>query len=227
MKSVTVKNLKKIYPLGSTEVHALRGINLEIEKGEFYVLAGPSGSGKSTLLNIIGCLDRATEGQVWLEDMEVSRYGEAELNKIRLHHIGFIFQSFNLISVLNVFENIELPLLIRKDINAKERRKRVSELIEKVGLTKQINQKPYELSGGQQQRVAIARALVTKPRVVLADEPTANLDSRTGMEIIDLMHEMNRQGSTTFIFSSHDQKVIDRASRVFHMADGMGKESVS
>lgn len=227
MRSVTVKSLKKVYPLGSTEVHALRGIDLEIKKGEFFVLAGPSGSGKSTLLNIIGCLDHATEGQVWLEDMEVSQYSEAELNRIRLHHIGFIFQSFNLISVLNVFENIELPLLIRRDIHAKEKRERVNELIEKVGLTKQINQKPYELSGGQQQRVAIARALVTKPKIVLADEPTANLDSRTGIEIIDLMHEMNYQGSTTFIFSSHDQKVIDRASRVFHMVDGLGRESAS
>jgi putative ABC transport system ATP-binding protein len=227
MRSVIVKGLKKVYPLGSTEVHALRGIDLEIEKGEFFVLAGPSGSGKSTLLNIIGCLDHATEGRVWLEDMEVSRCSDAELNRIRLHHIGFIFQSFNLISVLNVYENIELPLLIRKDIKPKEKRERVSELIEKVGLTDQINQKPYELSGGQQQRVAIARALVTSPKIVLADEPTANLDSRTGIEIIDLMHEMNRQRGTTFIFSSHDQKVIDRASRVLHMSDGMGRECAS
>jgi putative ABC transport system ATP-binding protein len=227
MKSVTVNGLKKVYPLGSTEVHALRGIDLEIEKGEFFVLAGPSGSGKSTLLNIIGCLDHATEGRVWLEDIEVSRCSDAELNRIRLYHIGFIFQSFNLISVLNVYENIELPLLIRKDIKPKEKRERVCELIEKVGLTNKINQKPYELSGGQQQRVAIARALVTNPKIVLADEPTANLDSRTGIEIIDLMHEMNRQRGTTFIFSSHDQKVIDRASRVFHMADGMGRECVS
>ena len=225
MRSVRVKGLKKNYPLGNTEVHALRGIDLEINKGEFFVLAGPSGSGKSTLLNIIGCLDHATEGKVWLEDMEVSSYSDAELNSIRLHHIGFIFQSFNLISVLNVYENIELPLLIRNDIRPKEKRNRINEFIEKVGLTKQINQKPYELSGGQQQRVAIARALVTRPKIVLADEPTANLDSQTGIEIIELMHEMSRQRSTTFVFSSHDSKVIDRASRVFYMEDGMGREN--
>ncbi len=223
MRSVTVKSLKKIYPLGKTEVHALRGIDLEVSKGEFFVLAGPSGSGKSTLLNIIGCLDHPTEGDVWLEDMEVSRYSDAQLNKVRLYHIGFIFQSFNLIPVLNVYENIELPLLVRRDIRRSERRERVIELIEKVGLTNQVNHRPCELSGGQQQRVAIARALVTKPKIVLADEPTANLDSRSGIEIIELMHQMNRQQSTTFIFSSHDQKIIEMASRVFYLEDGCGK----
>ncbi len=184
MVSVSVKNVKKVYPLGKTEVYALRGIDLEIEKGGFCVLAGPSGSGKSTMLNLIGCLDYPTEGEIWLEDMETTRYTEADLNKIRLHHIGFIFQSFNLISVLNVYENVELPLLIRKDVSPAERRKRVLSLIDRVGLTKQIKQKPYELSGGQQQRVAIARALVTQPKIVLADEPTANLDSQTGIDIV-------------------------------------------
>jgi putative ABC transport system ATP-binding protein len=223
MKSVIVKNLKKVYPLGKTEVHALRGIDLEVSKGEFFVLAGPSGSGKSTLLNIIGCLDHPTEGEVWLEDMEVSRYTDAQLNKVRLYHIGFIFQAFNLIPVLNVYENIELPLLVRKDIRRGERRDRVNELIEKVGLSKHVNHRPFELSGGQQQRVAIARALVTKPKIVLADEPTANLDSRSGIEIIDLMHQMNRQHSTTFIFSSHDHKIIEKANRVFYLEDGCGK----
>ncbi len=224
MKSVTVKNIKKIYSLGKTEVHALRGIDLDIEKGEFCVIAGQSGSGKSILLNFIGCLDYPTEGEIWLEDMEISGYSEKELNKIRLFHIGFIFQSFNLIPVLNVYENVELPLLIRKDISSGERRKRVLYLIEKVGLTKQMKQKPLELSGGQQQRVAIARALVTKPKVVLADEPTANLDSVTGIEIINLMQEINMQESTTFIFSSHDPKVINKASLVFYLEDGKRKE---
>lgn len=223
MKSVTVKNLKKIYPLGRTEVHALRGIDLEVSKGEFFVLAGPSGSGKSTLLNIIGCLDHPSEGEVWLEDMEVSRYTDAQLNKVRLCHIGFIFQAFNLIPVLNVYENIELPLIVRKDIRRKERMERVNELIEKVGLAKQVNHRPCELSGGQQQRVAIARALVTRPKIVLADEPTANLDSRSGIEIIDLMHQMNREQSTTFIFSSHDSKIIEKANKVFYLEDGREK----
>lgn len=225
MKSVTVNNVKKDYPLGKTEVHALRGIHLEIEKGEFCVLAGPSGSGKSTLLNLIGCLDYPTEGEIWLEDMETGRYTEAELNKVRLHHIGFVFQAFNLISVLNVFENVELPLLIRKDVSSVERRKRVLELIDRVGLSTQMKQKPFELSGGQQQRVAIARALVTRPKIVLADEPTANLDSHTGIEVINLMHAINQQESTTFIFSSHDPKVIDRASMVFYLEDGLRKEN--
>lgn len=225
MNSVIVKNVRKVYPLGKTEVHALRGINLEIGKGEFCVLAGPSGSGKSTLLNLIGCLDYPTSGEIWLEDMETGRYSEAQLNKIRLRHIGFIFQSFNLISVLNVYENVELPLLVRKDVPARERRKRVLELIEKVGLTRQVKQKPTELSGGQQQRVAIARALVTNPKIVLADEPTANLDSKTGIEIINLMKDINYQQSTTFIFSSHDPKVIHQASVVFYLEDGLRKEN--
>jgi len=225
LNSVLLKNVKKVYPLGKTEVHALKGINLEVREGEFFVLAGPSGSGKSTLLNIIGCLDSPTEGEVWLENTPVRNYSQSKLNRTRLNHLGFIFQSFNLISVLNVFENIELPMLIRKDIKAKERRLRIENIIEKVGLTRQVNQKPFELSGGQQQRVAIARALVTKPKIVLADEPTANLDSQTGIEIIDLMHRLNTQESTTFIFSTHDPKVISKASRVLYMKDGLGKEN--
>lgn len=224
MKSVVLKNVHKEYPLGKTTVHALQGIDLEIEKGEFFVIAGASGSGKSTLLNLIGCLDHPTQGEVWLEDLQVSHQPESRLNKIRLHHIGFIFQSFNLIPVLNVYENIELPLLIRPDVPPRDRRSRVESLMERVGLTRQLRQKPFELSGGQQQRVAIARALVTRPKVVLADEPTANLDSNTGVEIIRLMHEINRQDGTTFIFSSHDPKVIQNANRVLHLEDGRQKE---
>ena len=226
MNSVLLKNVKKVYSLGRTEVNALRGIDLTIEKKEFFVLAGPSGSGKSTLLNIIGCLDYPTDGEVWLEDMPVSGYSGAQLDKIRLHHIGFIFQSFNLIPVLNVYENIELPLLIQRDVTARERHERVDYLIKKVGLATHEKHKPSELSGGQQQRVAIARALVTKPKIVLADEPTANLDSNTGIEIIELMHEINVQESTTFVFSSHDPAVIRKASRVLYLEDGLGKERV-
>jgi putative ABC transport system ATP-binding protein len=224
MHAVTLKNVKKVYDLGKTKVHALKGIDENIEKGEFMVIAGSSGSGKSTLLNIIGCLDHPTEGEVWLGDRLVSDCTERQLDRIRSMHIGFVFQSFNLITVLNVYENIELPLLIRKDISVREKKKRVEHFIEKVGLTKQVGQKPFELSGGQQQRVAIARALVTGPEIVLADEPTANLDSKTGIEIIELMHMINRQEKTTFIFSSHDPKVIGKADRVLYLEDGLKKE---
>ena len=226
MNAVTLKNIKKVYDLGKTKVHALKGIDASIGKGEFMVIAGSSGSGKSTLLNIIGCLDYPSEGEVWLGDMLVSENTERQLDRIRRMHIGFVFQSFNLIPVLNVYENIELPLLIRKDVSADERRNRVSYFIEKVGLSRQVRHKPFELSGGQQQRVAIARALVTKPEIVLADEPTANLDSKTGLEIIELMHEINRQEKTTFIFSTHDPKVINKADRVLYLEDGLRKELI-
>lgn len=227
MKVVSLTGVTKEYELGHTTVQALRGIDLEIGPGEFAVLAGPSGSGKSTLLNIIGCLDYPTSGEVRLADRLVSDLTESELDKVRSRLLGFVFQSFNLISVLDVYENIELPLLIRPDIPPRERRERVLYFIDKVGLTGQIRQRPFELSGGQQQRVAIARALVTKPQIILADEPTANLDSRTGLEIIELMHDINRQESTTFIFSSHDPKIINRADRVLYLEDGVAKENVS
>jgi putative ABC transport system ATP-binding protein len=223
MSVVTVKALKKDYDLGKTKVHALSGIDLTIEKGDFVAIAGPSGSGKSTLLNLLGCLDYPTEGEIRFGNTLVSGMDAKQLDKIRLHRIGFIFQAFNLIPVLNVYENIELPLLIRKDVSAAERKERVEYFIEEVGLANQINQKPAELSGGQQQRVAIARALVTKPDIVLADEPTANLDSQTGIEIVELMHKTNRLESTTFIFSTHDQKIIQRASHVYYLEDGYKK----
>jgi putative ABC transport system ATP-binding protein len=194
---------------------------MEVGQGEFVTIAGPSGSGKSTLLNIIGCIDRPTGGEVWIGDTEASRLSEADLNRIRLLTIGFVFQSFNLIPVLDVFENIELPLLIRRDISPKERRLRVDRFIEEVGLKNQLRQKPSELSGGQHQRVAVARALVGGPRIVLADDPTANLDSKTGLEIIQCMQELNRRDGVTFIFSSHDPKIIGRAHRVFRLEDGI------
>ena len=221
MSTVIVKDVKKRYDLGKTFVNALQGINLKIDKGDFVTVAGSSGSGKSTLLNLIGCLDYPTEGEVWVGDSKVSGMTEHELNFVRLKTIGFIFQSFNLIPVLNVFENIELPLLIRKDVSAEERRERVEHFIKEVGLTNQVKQKPSELSGGQRQRVAVARALVTKPQIILADEPTANLDSKTGMEIIDLMHEINKREDTTFIFSTHDPKIMQKADRVFYLEDGL------
>ncbi|HEX3045630.1 MAG TPA: ABC transporter ATP-binding protein, partial [Bacillota bacterium] len=213
MPAVFLQSVKKDYYLGKTVVHALRGIDLTIETGDFMVIAGPSGSGKSTLLNLIGCLDYPSSGEVRLEDQLVSDLTESELDQIRRQYLGFIFQSFNLIPVLNVYENIELPLLIRPDIPIPERHRRVQYFIEKVGLTGQVKQKPAELSGGQQQRVAVARALVTKPRLVLADEPTANLDSKTGIEIIELMQEINHTESTTFIFSTHDPKVAAKIKK--------------
>jgi len=220
MAAVQLKQLKKDYDLGKIKVRALQGINLAINKGEFITIAGPSGSGKSTLLNLIGCLDYPTSGEVWIDDMLVSSLKESKLNKIRLHTIGFIFQAFNLIPVLNVYENIELPLLIRTDVSAAERKKSVNHLMQAVGLSAQKGQKPAELSGGQRQRVAVARALVTKPEIVLADEPTANLDSKTGIEIIDLMHAINQHEATTFIFSSHDPKIIQRADKIYYLEDG-------
>jgi putative ABC transport system ATP-binding protein len=213
----------KNYEMGKTVVNALRGIDLIISEGEFVTVAGASGSGKSTLLNLIGCLDKPTSGEIWVGDTKVTELGEKELNKFRLYTVGFIFQSFNLIPVLNISENVELPLLIMKDIKKEERAERVNYFLKAVGLSSEMKRKPSELSGGQRQRVAVARALVTKPRVVLADEPTANLDSKTGIEIIELMHEISRREGTTFVFSTHDPKVMQRADRIFTMEDGLIK----
>lgn len=224
MDIVCVQAVTKDYDLGQTKVHALRGIDLSIQEGEFISIAGASGSGKSTLLNLIGGLDYPTSGEIRINGECINNLHELELNRLRLNTIGFIFQSFNLIPVLNVYENIELPLLIMKGVSKRERKERVMRLIEAVGLSRQIKQRPSELSGGQRQRVAVARALVTKPRIVLADEPTANLDSVTGLEIIDLMHDINKAEGTTFIFSTHDEKIIKRADRVIYLEDGLVKK---
>jgi putative ABC transport system ATP-binding protein len=217
---VLLEAVEKDYPLGKTTVHALRGVDLSIARGEFTVLAGPSGSGKTTVLNLIGCVDVATRGRVTVSGHDTARMKEAELTKLRLHSLGFIFQSFNLIPVLDVFQNIEFPLLLQKQIGRDERRARVDALIEAVGLGAQRKQRPGELSGGQRQRVAIARALVTRPALVLADEPTANLDSGTGKQILALMREMNRRDGTTFLFSTHDPEVMEQADRIIRIADG-------
>src|SRR5262245_51031397 len=188
---VDIKNAVKEYPLGKLVVRALRGVDLLIERGEFCAIAGPSGSGKTTLLNLIGCVDVATSGTVIVDGHATGALGDKALTQLRLHKLGFIFQTFNLVNVLNVFQNVEFPLLLKGGSTSGERRQRVEEVVEKVGLTPQMTQRPNELSGGQRQRVAIARALVTKPSIVLADEPTANLDSVTGQNIIDLMRDMN------------------------------------
>ncbi|ACL75227.1 ABC transporter ATP-binding protein [Ruminiclostridium cellulolyticum] len=227
MAIVNVKQLKKDYDLGRTKVPALRGVDLIIEKGEFVTIAGPSGCGKTTTLNIMGCLDKATSGEVWINDCLINNLEEKKLNSLRLNTIGFIFQAFNLVPVLNVYENVELPLLIIKNVSSNERRERVNYFLKAVGLFEHAKKKPSELSGGQRQRVAVARALVTKPKIVLADEPTANLDSKNGMEIIELMHDISRKESTTFIFSTHDPKVMQKADRIIHMEDGLIKSEVS
>jgi putative ABC transport system ATP-binding protein len=219
--TIEVDAVTKIYPLGKTSVNALKGVSLRIEQGEFTAIAGPSGCGKSTLLNLIGCMDVPTSGEVSIDRQATSKLNDKALTNLRLRKIGFIFQSFNLIPVLSVTQNIEFPLLIQGGLTAGERTRRVTELVERVGLTDQARQRSNELSGGQRQRVAIARALVTSPSVVLADEPTANLDSATGDKIIELMRELNATRKTTFIFSTHDPSVMNRATRVIRLKDGL------
>jgi putative ABC transport system ATP-binding protein len=225
---VSIQNVVKEYDLGKVKVPALRGVSLEVGAGEFIAVAGPSGSGKTTLLNLIGCVDTATSGVVQVDGNDTARLSEWQLTDLRLHVIGFIFQSFNLVSVLSVFQNVEFPLLLQKRHSAAERRERVMQLLEQVGLHTHASHRPNELSGGQRQRVAVARALVTRPKLVLADEPTANLDSQTGATIIDLMKELNAKEGTTFIFSTHDAKVMAHANAVVKLADGViqGRESL-
>jgi putative ABC transport system ATP-binding protein len=224
---VQVQDISKNYTLGTFVVQALRGVSLDVEEGEFLAIAGPSGSGKTTLLNLIGCVDTPTGGRVAIAGQSTDSMTERQLTRLRLHTIGFIFQSFNLVSVLSVFQNVELPLLLQRSASSKERRERVRALLDRVGIADYANHRPSELSGGQRQRVAIARALVTRPQLVLADEPTANLDSVTGTNILDLMKELNRSERTTFIFSTHDARVWSYASSVVRLADGAIIDRVS
>jgi putative ABC transport system ATP-binding protein len=217
---VEMQKVARRYALGKTTVTALQEIDLVIERGEFAVIAGPSGSGKTTCLNLIGCVDVPSDGTVKIDGVATSSLTDKQLTDLRLNKIGFIFQSFNLINVLDIYQNVEFPLLLQGTLSPADRKKRVEEMVEKVGLTKQIRQRPNELSGGQRQRVAIARALVTRPALVLADEPTANLDSVTGTQIIDLMHDLNKREKTTFLFSTHDPKVMNRAERIIRVLDG-------
>lgn len=220
---ISLQNVTKDYNLGKTVVKALRGVNLEIEEGEFACISGPSGCGKSTLLNLIGCLDKPTSGKVTLDGENVGKLSMNQLAEIRNKKIGFIFQSFNLIPVLNVFENIEMVFMSWKDFPKEEMHERITSLIEEVGLKEYLKHKPGELSGGQMQRVSIARALVTKPQVVLADEPTANLDSKTSMKILEIMFDLNDRHNTTFIFSTHDPIVSEYAKRNINLLDGVIK----
>jgi len=220
MAIVKVENVCKRYPLGEQVVEALRDVSLEIEQGSFLAIAGPSGSGKSTLLNIIGCIDNPSEGRVFIDGHDVSGKTPDQLADVRARTLGFIFQNFNLLPVLSARENIDYPLLQLPELTRAERRERVAHYLEVVGLTRFASHRPNQLSGGQRQRVAIARALATHSRVVLADEPTANLDRETGRSILELMQNINRTAGTTFIFSTHDQNVMTMADRLVHMEDG-------
>jgi putative ABC transport system ATP-binding protein len=215
-----VRGLTKIYGTGATEVRALAGVDLDLYAGELVVLLGPSGSGKTTLLNLVGCLDKPSSGRLLVAGMEVGSLNGTDAALFRGKHIGFIFQSFNLIPVLTVFENVEYPLVMVQNVPTGRRREAVEELLEAVGMTDQRRKKPDQLSGGQKQRVAIARALVTRPDLVLADEPTANLDHDTAMTIIRLMKAIRDKLRTTFVFSTHDARIIGEVESIFRLEDG-------
>lgn len=220
-KIVELKDVHKDYPLGKTTVHAVRGVTLSLEKGDFKSIVGPSGSGKTTLLNLIGCVDHPTSGQVVIDGQDVSSLNDNALTDLRLFKIGFIFQSFNLIPVLSVLENVEFPLLLMKNLSRKEVRERAETMVRQVQIQDQMHHRPAELSGGQRQRVAIARALVTQPQLVLADEPTANLDTETGNAILSLMQNLNETYKTTFVFSTHDPEVLKYAKDIVRIRDGV------
>ncbi|MDO8314837.1 MAG: ABC transporter ATP-binding protein [Rugosibacter sp.] len=224
MHIVRVEGVFKDYFLGNQIVQALSNITLDIEQGVFLAISGPSGSGKTTLLNVIGCIDAPTEGRLFINGQNVTQWSGNQLADLRAHSIGFIFQTFNLLPVLSAAENVEYPLLYRKEISKKERQQRVSYFLDMVGLSKYATHRPGQMSGGQRQRVAIARALAIKPAIILADEPTANLDRTTGTEILQLMKDINRKLGTTFIFSTHDQRVIDMADRLVRIEDGVLRE---
>src|SRR6266542_2174636 len=220
MEVVRIENVSKYYNLGNQRVDALNDIDLIVEEGEFLAIAGPSGSGKSTLLNLIGCIDTPSSGNIYIAGKQVANHTPDQLADLRARTIGFIFQTFNLLPVLSAEENVEYPLLQFKDIPKFERRERVSHFLNVVGLEKFTRHRHNELSGGQRQRVAIARALVTRPKIVLADEPTANLDHKTGASILELMRLVNRIQKTTFVFSTHDASVMRMANKLIHIQDG-------
>ncbi|RLG48396.1 MAG: macrolide ABC transporter ATP-binding protein [Thermoproteota archaeon] len=217
---VELRNVSKVYTLGSVEVRALDHVSLKVMPGEFISVVGPSGSGKSTLLSVIGCLAKPTSGRVLIDGVDVTELSEAELSDIRCLKIGFIFQFFNLIPTLTALENVELPMIFAGKLSEWEMRDRALELLDLVGLVDRANHRPSELSGGQQQRVAIARALANDPALVLADEPTGNLDSKTGSEVISLMEELNRETGKTFIIVTHDTNVAKRTRKMLYMVDG-------
>jgi putative ABC transport system ATP-binding protein len=219
MNLIEIKNASKIYKTGTIETIALNQVSLQIAAQEFTVLAGPSGSGKTTLLNLMGGLDQPTHGEVYFDGHPMHTLKQKELTQIRLTKIGFVFQAYNLIPVLTALENVEYIMLLQKR-DAKERRAKALQILEEVGLKDYVHRRPTEMSGGQQQRVAVARAIVSEPKLILADEPTANLDSTTANKLLDLMQHMNEKHGITFVFSTHDQKIIDRAKRIVRLEDG-------
>ena len=220
MEVVKIENITRVYKIGQVETNALRGVSLSIENGEFTALVGPSGSGKTTLLQMIGCLDQPTTGSVLVNGKDVTRLNRNQRADMRRGHIGFIFQFFALIPTLSAYENIEMPLLLMGQSQA-ERHERVQYLLQAVDLTERANHRPDQLSGGQQQRVAIARALATKPALILADEPTANLDTVNGEQVMEIMTRLNKETGVTFVFATHDPRVIKYARRVVTLRDGL------
>ncbi len=220
MEVANVENVTKIYKVGKVETQALRGVSLTIQNGEFTALVGPSGSGKTTLLQLIGCLDQPTSGKVWINGKDVSQLNRNQRADIRRGTIGFVFQFFALIPTLTAYENIELPLLLN-GVSAAERRKRVEQLLKAVDMAERAHHRPDQLSGGQQQRVAVARALATDPSLILADEPTANLDTPNGRQVMEIMQRLNEETGVTFVFATHDPRVIQFARRVIALQDGL------
>ncbi|MFH1287445.1 MAG: ABC transporter ATP-binding protein [bacterium] len=221
MPLVKLSDLSKTYQMGDITIHALKNVNLEIEEGTFVSIVGPSGSGKSTVLNLIGCLDKPTSGSIMVIDREVSHLNKKQRAHFRGEHLGFVFQNFNLIPVLTVYENVEYPLIMVKNEDKRQYNSLILELLDAVGVLEQKDKFPHQISGGQMQRVAVARALVTRPKMVIADEPTANLDHDTAYKIINLMKKMKEQKNTTFIFSTHDPKIIGEAEIIYTLEDGM------
>ena len=219
MSVIQVENATKLYKIGEVETRALNGVSLNIEKGEFTAIVGPSGSGKTTLLQLMGCLDRPDSGTVKINDQDVTRFNANQRADLRSKDIGFIFQFFALVPVLSAYENVELPMLLT-GVSAADRRKRAMGLLDAVGLADRAHHRPDQMSGGQQQRVAIARALATNPSLILADEPTANLDTANGEQAMTIMQKLNQQTGTAFIFATHDQRVISFARRIVEMRDG-------
>ena len=220
MSLIELHKVSRVYEMGETSIQALTDINLDIEQQTFASFVGPSGSGKTTLLNLIGCLDKPSTGEIKVNDVHVNEFNRKDAAVFRGTNIGFIFQNFNLLPVLTVYENVEYPLIMVQSLPEKERRERVFKYLDAVGMTDQKNKYPSQISGGQKQRVAVARALVTDPKLVLADEPTANLDHKSAFRVIELMRQMQRELKTTFIFSTHDPKIVKEAEIIYTLEDG-------